>query len=200
MKPGPEHITLLTEPMFAPFLHDYLLEQNADLTVRTASSISGLESAIEQAGIDTRLISFLTNVIVPGPTLAALNIEPYNIHPGPPEVPGVNPEVFAICDGANSFGVTAHVILQRIDSGPIVYCERFSMPDRPKRRALADMTFPYALKAFQYVADHCALSTDPLPRVDVDWTGPLRTRKAFDELCLDADRLMRACGEGARSA
>lgn len=149
---------------------------------------------------EVRLISFLTGVIVPRELLDILVPEPYNIHPGPPEVPGYYPEVFAISEGAQRYGVTAHVIAPQVDSGPIVFTQRFAMPQQITRRALADLTFPIALNAFRHVADHCAVSDTALPRVDAVWCGPLRTRRAFVELCETAERLGRACGGDVKPA
>lgn len=197
MKQGPAHIVLLTGEIFAPFLRDYLLGRIPDISISVAPSIPTLEAALQDAGRACRLISFLTSIIVPAAILRRLGPEPFNIHPGPPEIRGINPEVFAIFDDADSFGVTAHVIAPKVDSGPIIYCERFAMPVCRERRTLADQALPYALKAFRHVADHCAASLAPMARVDTIWTGPLRTLKAFDALGADADRLARACGEDA---
>lgn len=187
-------ILLLTEPLFAPFLRDYLMDKDCGRAVHVAGTLDALRAAVDRAGSRGRLISFLTDVVVPRDILALPGPEPYNIHPGPPEIPGVRPEVFAIADNATEFGVTAHVMAPKVDSGPIVFCRRFPIVGCPGPRALADQAFPLALDAFRHVADHCAFSDAPLARIDAVWSGPLRTRKAFELLRARARRLGRTGG------
>lgn len=190
---------LLTGAMAAPFLRDYLVSRDPGCEVHIATNQAELE-AVASARSDLRLIAFLTSTIVPQHILDRLDLEPYNIHPGPPEFPGVYPEVFAIWEDAPDFGVTAHVIEPRVDSGPIVFVERFAMPHGIERQALADRAFLCAINAFRYVADHCAMTDAPIPKACEQWSGTLRTRAAFAELCArdpkssNPGRLSRACG------
>ena len=187
----------------APFFEEFLLARNPELNVFAAHNREDLAAAIDRTGGAARLIAFLTDVIVPAHLLAQLSTTPYNIHPGPPEYPGTHPESFAIWEKAETFGVTAHEMTQRIDDGPIVAIGRFPMPPAPERQALADLTYPKALEVFAVVAAHCAESDEPMPRMSVMWSDVKRTRSQFRALCAgvaeltgdEADRLSRACGD-----
>lgn len=187
----------------APFFEEFLLARNPRLKIFAAHDKEDLASAIDGTGAATRLIAFLTDVIVPARLLTRLNLTPYNIHPGPPEYPGSHPESFAIWEEAETFGVTAHEMRRRVDDGPIVAVGRFPMPPQPEREALSDLTYSKAIEVFAVVAAHCAESDDPMPQMSVRWSGVKRTRAQFQKLCgrecdvtgKEAARLKRACGD-----
>ena len=195
-------ILLLADPKVAPHLRNHLLAENPDLTVAHVNTVDALQETLTTFGPKTRLIAFLTDVIVPAQLLARLYIEPINIHPGPPELPGAHPEVFAIWESAARHGVTAHVMTAKVDTGDILHCHRFDIPPVITRRDLGDLTFAAAVEVFRIVADHCATSTAPMPRMDERWAGPKRRRRDLDALLakshqLDAQahaRLVRASG------
>jgi len=50
-----------------------------------------------------------------------------NFHPGPPEYPGSGCINWALLEGAKQFGVTAHQISEKIDSGKILAVDRFAI-------------------------------------------------------------------------
>ena len=93
----------------------------------------------------------------------------------------------------------------KVDAGDILHCHRFDIPPGIARRDLGDLTFAAAVEVFRIVADHCATSAAPMPRVDEKWTGPKRRRRDVDALLakvhqFDAQaraRLVRASGISA---
>lgn len=201
-------ILLLADAAVAPSLRDHLFALNGDLTVACVDTFDVFETVAAALGPRVRVISFLTDVLVPGHVLARLSVEPINIHPGPPELPGAHPEVFAIWNDARQFGVTAHVMTAKVDAGDILYCRRFDIPARITRRDLGDLAFGAAVEAFRVVADHCAYSAAPMARTGVNWTGPKRRRRDLEAIlanvaALDPDavaRLERASGAALRVA
>ncbi|WP_395077075.1 formyltransferase family protein [Hyphococcus sp.] len=179
------------------------MTRNPGLDVFTTHDREGLMSAINRTGGAARLISFVTDVIVPANLLSRLKLTPYNIHPGPPEYPGSHADSFAIWEEADTFGVTAHEIAPLVDSGPIVAVYRFAMPPSPERIALADLAYAKAINVFAVVAAHCAENDEPMPRMPEEcWSAVKRTRSQFRALCdsasdvagAEAERLARACG------
>ena len=50
-----------------------------------------------------------------------------NFHPGPPEYPGNGCLNWALYDNAKYYGVTTHIMDERIDNGAIVECRRFPL-------------------------------------------------------------------------
>jgi methionyl-tRNA formyltransferase len=68
----------------------------------------------------SRLIAFVTTVIVSADILRAVGHGAFNFHPGPPDYPGWAPAHFALYDQAQVFGVTFHAMQALVDSGPIL--------------------------------------------------------------------------------
>lgn len=75
------------------------------------------------------IISYRSLFIVPPKLLLNATIAAINFHPGPPEYPGSGCINFAIYEGAKSFGVTAHTMDKKIDSGKILEVRRFEIKD-----------------------------------------------------------------------
>lgn len=59
--------------------------------------------------------------------LRAVKVAAINFHTGPPAWPGRGSVSFALYEGDAEFGVTAHIITDEIDQGPIVRVMRFAI-------------------------------------------------------------------------
>ncbi|MGH6725483.1 MAG: formyltransferase family protein, partial [Pseudolabrys sp.] len=140
-------------------------------------NIRAVQSATELAAIDpsvlarARLIAFATAVLVPARILQALGFGAYNFHPGPPNYPGWVPSHFAIDDKAGHFGVTAHVMVERVDSGPIVGCKLFGIPSGATVTRLQAMAFIELARLFWHLAKRLASLPEPLPELPIQWSG-----------------------------
>ena len=199
----PSHILLLTGEREAPHFTQFLMDRNPSLTVSHALTLEVAEQALEGRAAETRVIAFLTNIIVPRRMLDQLGPKPYNIHPGPPEYPGSYPESFAIWDEATDYGITAHEMAPKVDTGAIVGVSRFPFPPEPDLTNIGDLIFAKAVELFAQVASHCAISNAPMPPIDETWGARRYTRADFRALCRsgsdlgasDLARLRRACGK-----
>ena len=100
----PKKVLLLTGKWEEPFLEKYILDRNPAIEVISATTKKEFENVLISDLTNVRLISFCTGIIVHEEALNRLNLEPYNIHPGPKNYPGICPEAFAIADGASYFG------------------------------------------------------------------------------------------------
>ena len=196
------NILILSERDDAAIVAAWLQEQAPAARVGLVKDRATLEAAIEATGGAARLLGFLTDVIVPTSALERLTLEPYNIHPGPPERPGAHPDSFALYEGAIGFGVTAHLMAPKVDAGAIVQTIRFPIPREAKRMDFADVVYGQAVRLFAAVAGRCAQSDDPLPRSSDVWRGAVRTKRDFVALCAapsymsaaEIARRQRACG------
>ncbi len=197
-------IIILTARREAPLLQQFLLERNPFLSVAIAHNLSSLTAAVDRFEGNVRIISFLAGTIVPAALLSRLRITPYNIHPGSPEYPGSHPESFAIWEGAETFGVTAHEMTARVDEGPIVAVCRFPAPSNSERMELADLAYAHAVNVFSLVGAFCADTDASMPHMEEEqWAPRKRTNKQFQALCQmpantspeEAALLWRACGD-----
>ncbi len=189
----PEEIVLLMGEMEGPHFGAILQSFNPALAIIHVEAAEELESRCLKptpGGGLRRLIAFSTSVIVPGAVLDGLGAPAYNFHPGPPTYPGTNAASFAIYEGADKFGATAHVMEQKVDCGPIVAVEWFEVPEGVKFMDLELRTYEILLKMFVDLAPHLATSDRPLDIIDIQWSGPKHTRaevEAMKELEPDMD-------------
>lgn len=66
---------------------------------------------------------------------------PLNFHPGPPEYRGVGCANKAILDRSKFYGVTLHVINEKIDNGPILYSKKFKIKANVTLPSLLEKTY-----------------------------------------------------------
>ncbi len=167
------------------------------------SSVSALDFATRSGGHRTRLICFLTDNIVPGKILERLRPQSINIHPGPPEYPGAHGLQFAIFDQAHTFGVTVHEMSEKVDGGPILMVDRFSLPADAEVMTFGNEVYARAVGMADHVIQHCVQTDGPMPPAKAErWTNNHCTRKRLRTLMdaanyltpEDRKRLQRACG------
>lgn len=176
-------IVLLTGPVEEAALSAVLCQHNPRLDIRTAKSREELEAVAPSALARARLIAFVTPVIVPARILAALGFGAYNFHPGPRHYPGWVPAHSAIYDRASSFGATAHRMVERVDAGPIVGVELFSIPPQTSVARLQELAFAELARIFWRLAPVLAAQSQPLAELPIKWTGAKSTRRTHKAMC-----------------
>lgn len=155
------------------------------------SSASSLDFATRGYGHRTRLISFLTDVIVPEAIIKRMRPTPINIHPGSPEFPGAHGLVFAIFNGAHEYGVTVHEMATKVDAGPIIMVDRFSLPVDAELVSFGNDVYARAVAMADHVIHHCVRSDGPMPHAKVEtWTDNHCTRKRLNTLLSSSDYLL----------
>lgn len=176
----PQHFILLCEPLSAPHLAQFVRARAGPAGVRLTTNKQELAAALLQAPSATRLIAVCANTIVRAEQISALALTAYNIHPGPPDYPGVHPDAFAHADGARQFGATAHVMTERIDGGAIIATATCAVPAGAMRTDFADLGFACALDLFRVIVQHCIETDEDFPlHPNADWCGPYNTLKAY---------------------
>ncbi len=199
----PYRVVVVADHAESAQLAVYLRRKNPRIEVKLVSTLDALDHALGDRASDTRLISFCSSVIIPGRVLDGLGPVPYNIHPASPAYPGSHPDAFAVMDGVDTYGATAHEMVRKVDAGPIVDVEWFPVLPTATAEILRDMAFVAAVSLYARLADHCALDETALPTLDDQaWGSRKTTRKDYRALCaspLPADhsarhRLERACG------
>lgn len=178
----PSRIILLTGEVEAPHLSEMLNKHSPGLAVDAVTDWAGLQAAISGELGGTRLVSFLSDVIVPADVLEGLDGPAYNFHPGPPEYPGSFVAGFAIYDGAAAFGVTLHEMAPAVDSGAIVDVRRFPIPDGAKFLDVERTSYATALQMFVDYARYLATEDAPLPVTEEQWSARRCTKAEAERL------------------
>lgn len=197
-------LILMTQREFEEPLSEALRRAAPRLSLSFAWYLPELEAELAHNVGGARILSVGSHVILPRRLLAGLESPAYNLHPGPPNYPGLFPSVFALYEGAPDFGVTLHEMAPTVDSGAICRVERFKIDPRWDRLSLDTHTFVVLMHVLETMAPHLADTQSPLRYSGDVWTGRRRTRKDFEALCRlpegftpeELARRIRAVGEG----
>jgi methionyl-tRNA formyltransferase len=160
-----------------------LRSHNPSLTFVPVGGVEDFAAIAPSALRDGRLIAFASGTIVPRDVLDALGHDAYNFHPGPPAYPGWAPAHFAHYDAARTFGATAHLMIERVDAGPIVDTEMFIVPHGISIRALEQMAYVRMAYLFWRLARKLATQSTPLETVPIKWGDRMSTKAMYRSMC-----------------
>ena len=73
------------------------------------------------------IFCFRSLFVLPKYLIDRAKIAAVNFHPAPVEYPGSGCLNFALYDGAKDYGVTAHIMNEKVDNGEILDCRRFTI-------------------------------------------------------------------------
>lgn len=185
MEPAPHSCLLLTSD------HEELARSAETFTaqlfdVRLASRQSRAQKALPPAltallaaaPVDY-LFNFLSPVIVPATVLRRVKRAAINFHPAPPEWPGVGSASYALYEGAASFGVTAHLMNERVDAGIILRVDRFPITIGETCEELFNRSLERSLQLFRSVLSEIKASGELNPCGET-WRRKAITRKEFE--------------------
>ena len=71
------------------------------------------------------IVCFRSYFLIPKALLDRVKVAAINFHPGSVEYPGSGCLNWALYDNAEVYGVTAHIMNEKIDNGAIIECRRF---------------------------------------------------------------------------
>lgn len=150
------------------------------VSVATSVDLAGLDPGLLERA---RLIAFVTPEIVSGFVLAKLGYGAINFHPGPPDYPGWAPSHFALYERATEFGATVHVMVERVDAGPIIDVARFTIPSGIAVLGLEGLAYAHLAHLFWRMAKSLATDPNPPPALPVEWGHRKCSRRAYRAIC-----------------
>jgi len=160
-----------------------LLGHNPLLTVKsveTSADIAALDSDLLRRG---RLIAFATPEIVPQNILERLGSGAFNFHPGPPSYPGWAPAHFALYNRATEFGATVHVMVEQLDSGPIIDVALFPIPADISVLGLEELAYAHLAQLFWRTAKQLATDAASPPALPIKWGSKKYSRRDYRAIC-----------------
>jgi methionyl-tRNA formyltransferase len=149
------------------------------------------------------IISYLAQWIIPGTLLEKAKIAAINLHPGPPEYPGIGCTNFAVYNGEKEFGVTCHHMLAKVDSGMLIAVRRFPVFLEDTVYSITQRCYNEILHLFYELISRI-LRGEQLPVIGENWKRKPYTRKQLNQLCeltrdmdkAEIERRMRATTYG----
>jgi len=176
-------IILLTSAVERTIFTSVLSTHNPCLTIIPVETLADLNALEPDTLARSRLIAYVTGVIVPANVLDQLGYGAYNFHAGPPTYPGWAPAHFALYKRATEFGATAHVMVARVDEGPIVGVEMFSIPPGASVASLEGMAYARLSYLFWTLAKPLATCSERLPQLPMQWSRTKSTRRDYAAIC-----------------
>ena len=128
------------------------------------------------------VISYLSSMVIPGEVLNRTKLWNINFHPGPPEYPGIGCFNFAIYNNEKTYGVTAHLMEKRVDTGRILSVRRFKLLESDSVYDLSKKTYSEIFSVFCDVMN-TVLEKRKLPYCDETWKRKPYKRNELDALC-----------------
>jgi methionyl-tRNA formyltransferase len=133
------------------------------------------------------IFCFRSYYILPKSVIDAAAQAAINFHPAPSDFRGRGCLNFALYENSPQYGVTAHVIKAKVDTGAILRCDRFPILPGDGVDSLLQRTHHYLLSAFYDIVDGIASEGRAyvdalLESCDESWTGPLYKLSQLNDL------------------
>lgn len=175
-------LIFLMKPLEAGFFSKSVHDIDPRVRIAVAGDQKELITETLKAPPNTRLLAFSTNVIVPTQVLQHLSYNCINFHPGPPSRPGYRPTGFALYEGDTEYGVTAHYMLEKVDSGPIVGVRLFPLSPDAQLIDVVKQSYLELARLFIALLPELARSDVPLQPNGMQWRGKLSTRAQYEAI------------------
>jgi methionyl-tRNA formyltransferase len=120
-------------------------------------------------------------------TLARIKKVAINFHPAIPKYRGFAPANYAILNSEIYYGCTAHIMHEKIDSGPIINVLRFKISKKDSLKKILLKTYAYQLKQFKTLISKIAKKEESLLKfIEISkkekWGNKIKTKKDIDSL------------------
>ena len=179
----PLTLVLLSANEDAATLVQMLSAHGRNVELRHVVDLPSLRTQVMHLGPKARLLSYLSNVIVPADCLSAFSHGAYNIHPASPAYPGTAPEAWAAYERAASFGATLHVMDEHIDAGTIIDTEIIPVTGAKDRPGLAKVARQALSLLMLRVAPLVTNEAPITPIRSQPWGTTKHTIADFERMC-----------------
>ena len=128
------------------------------------------------------LISYLSPWIIPEKILKKVKFQKINFHPGPPEFPGIGCFNFALHKKSNLYGVTAHEMSKKVDSGKIIKIRKFKVKKNQSIESLIKKSYQEMFYLFKEIIINFKKERK-IYFSKLKWKRKAYTRKELEKLC-----------------
>jgi methionyl-tRNA formyltransferase len=130
------------------------------------------------------LISYLFPKHIKKKLLANTKMIAINFHPGPPNYPGIGCSNYAIYNNEKEYGVTSHIIKEKVDSGPILEVRRFALNKKENLFSLTQRAYIHLFEMYLNIINQLQKNEVPEIKKNEKWVGKAKTRKQFENFLL----------------
>lgn len=143
--------------------------------------VQTIEELEEVFQLDDILMAHNTSQIVPKHILQKASIA-LNVHAGPPDFPGRDPHHWAVYFGSAEYGVTAHLMEERVDAGRIIDVLRFPIKPNDTPNSLLKKANDLALGCIVTLVQK-TINNQIIFQPDERWSTRKMKRKDFLAKC-----------------
>ena len=170
---------------YSSVAHAYIRKYFDDVTVVTTGKRDGGISNEIRSWQGDVILSFRNLFIIDDDILKRASRYSINFHSGPPNYPGSGCTNFALLDNSKEYGVTAHLMNNRVDTGAIYKVNNFEISPNDNIERLIVKTHEELITLFKDVIDDMANGLD-IARLSknsgIKWSGVKRKISAVDKL------------------
>ena len=128
------------------------LKKKFDLSLSLSSSPNeNLDVKIKKTKNIDYIFCFRSYFILKKNILSKVKYQSINFHPGPPEYRGIGCVNFALLNQAKYYGLTAHLIDEKVDHGKIIDVERFKIEKTSTVESVLDKTYKLQFLQFKKI-------------------------------------------------
>ena len=129
------------------------------------------------------IISYLSPWIITNNLLNKTKLYNINFHPGPPNYPGIGCYNFAIYNQEKFYGVTAHIMNSKVDTGKILGVKKFKINKHITLDKLINLSYLKMYELFKDIVNK-TLKNELFPSSNISWTRKPYKRIDLENLCL----------------
>ena len=200
---GVKHVVVMSTDGIVSDITHVLRSVNNHVDYLPITSVQALEALEKPFLAQSRLITFGLHDILPQPLLDRIGFGAVNIHPGPPSYPGWSPHSFALYDGVESYGVTAHFMTNRVDAGAIIGVEMFDIQRPCSTQTMISQVSAAIYRLLSKLASELTQSKH-IRVLPITWSTKKTTKAKFRAFCCipltitkdELERRVRAFGLG----
>ena len=125
------------------------------------------------------IISYLCPIKVPLRLLNSAKKMALNFHPGPPKYPGIGCTNYAIYNNDKTYGVTCHLMTEKIDDGPIFAVDRFNINKNETLYSLTQRSYKQMYKLYKNILEKIFRENNLNILSKEKWNGKAKSRSEF---------------------
>lgn len=129
------------------------------------------------------IISYLSPWILTNNILNKTKLYNINFHPGPPNYPGIGCYNFAIYNQEKFYGVTAHIMNSKVDTGKILGVKKFKINKHITLDKLINLSYLKMYELFKDIVNK-TLTKELFVSSNISWKRKPYKRTDLENLCL----------------
>ena len=129
------------------------------------------------------IISYLSPWIIKQSILSKTKFYNINFHPGPPNYPGTGCYNFAIYNQEKYYGVTAHIMNSKVDTGKILGVKKFKINKNVTLSRLINLSYLKMYDLFKEILNK-SLNNKLSPDPSISWERKPYKRSDLENLCI----------------